>query len=74
MSPEAIATLALAWLRARGLQFTDHGLALSPEAEASMMDDLANVLQVAGLGLRPSRTKTIPPAALAAALEASRHS
>ena len=80
MSTDAIANLALAWLRSRGLQLQrldrlsdELERLLTSEQEVAAMDELADILAMAGLGRPSAKTKEIPPMTLAAALEASRH-
>ena len=79
MSSGAIANLALAWLRSRGLQLQridrlsdEFQRLLTSEQEVAAMDDLADILATAGLGRPGAVTREIPPMTLAAALEASR--
>jgi hypothetical protein len=76
---QAIANLALAWLRSRGLQLQrlerlsdELERLLSSEQEAEAMDELADILALAGLGRPAGKTREMAPMALAAALEACR--
>jgi len=72
ITTDAIANLALAWLRSRKLRLAGD-TTLTSEQEADAIDDLADVLQDAGLCRPAAKTKEISPTTLSAALEASRH-